>query len=619
VNRVLAVVACAAAVLGFGVAVPVPAWADTTPPAISALRLLEAPVIGHAVQLRLSASDPVESGSGIVAESVTYENRGTDGGVVGRLTVDMGIGDIETSHVLGRWTAAGRWQATVATVSDYSGNQTSYDRDGRVSVGPGQTAPPAVDLASVDFTLTNASQDVAAPVVTGVAPVWTSRRPGDPMAVLVHVQDDRSQPADVSVTYRSPSGAYNGLSLTTPFLGPGSAGLASGVLRPGLEPGVWHADWIMVSDAAGNSLSYQRDRVPTTSPEGVRPFTTPPAIEWDQLDLTVLGGPPPDTAPPVLNSAALVTSATLQAGTFVQIGLAADDRSGVVSVHARYLDADGRPLDVSGFCRKQSKVGVMVPRGLTLGALTLDHLDLGDRLGNTVHYFPDGTTRDDKGVVGQHDLDLRALDLTLIDGQGPGAYPAEWRDCDDASGLTTTSPVSALRGSTVAVDGRLVLAGQPVADGVIALYRTDVGRLPRVVSLLQTDSDGIFHGSLRLDAPTAVRAEFLGNAQAPRALGPARTIRWKRGLSLTGASSVRTTTTSFTARIAPAEAGARLLLSRQVGRSWVVIAIGTTDARGVVTFRIPTRVGLQTYRAQSQLTARWAIATSPVVRQRRVT
>ena len=613
--RRVGVVACLVTLLSFGVLVSPSAFADSTPPSISSVRLVSQPVLRHPVVVDVAASDPVEQGSGIRYVSIGYALAAPDGKPVGLLSLDgYGSGQAETTTVLGPWTAAGHWEALDADVTDLAGNSTVYHRDGTVSVPPGSTQPPSLDLSVLDFTLSNPQQDIAAPVIDSAAPVWSTVRPGQPMAVLARARDDRSQVADVYVDYTSPSGKTFGFVTPTRL---GAAGFAEGVLPLGSEPGVWHATTVMISDNAGNQAWTMRQGSTTMYPEGVQTFTTQSAIDWGALDVTVASDAPADTTPPVLNSFDLMTSSTVRSGDYTEIGFDATDLSGVALVVFTYTDSSGREYSVASSCRNYRPAVALVTSGLDLGTLTLHDVWLADRLDNVVKYLPDGTTRDrDGNIVGHHDLDLTQLNLTSTTGAGPGTIPSTLIGCHDSSVVTTTAPTSALRGSSVDIDGTVTSDGQPVPDGVVALYRTDLAQQPRLMSLVSLTSSGTFHGSLTLNAPTTVRAEYLGGGVAPAALGPNRTIKWKRGVALRGASTTGPTAT-FTSHIVPQIAGARMLLQWLTPRGWDTTAIAATDSTGTARFTIRPPLGVRRYRAAAQESSAWAVATSPTLTHQR--
>jgi hypothetical protein len=397
----------------------------------------------------------------------------------------------------------------------------------------------------------------------------------------------------------------------------GAAGFASGVVPLGAESGVWHATDIDLIDFAGNWIDYTPNGIGFSNPEGVAPFVTPPAIDWGKLDVTVQTDGPVDSEPPVLESAALATPATVRMGDSAEIDFDATDVSGVSGFTFYFADSGGHTVSVDAFCGRSQAI-IALPLGLDEGPLTITSASGSDTRGNNITYLPDGTTRDSQGVIGHHDLDLHALDMTVVAGQGSVTVPRNTTDCRPFSTVTTAAPASARKGTTVSITGTVTVAGQPVTDGAIAIFRTDYRAHARLVQLVRTNGYGQYAGTMVLDAPTTIRVQFLGRTGAAGALGPNRVIRWARGISLSGAATTASSYASFTTRVVPCVAGSRILLQyRTPPGSFNTLAIGTTDSQGYARFRVVVPVGQRTYRAVAQLSPVWAIATSPTLTQRR--
>jgi hypothetical protein len=600
-----------------GVAAPSPALADDHAPVITSVRLSQPVRIGSPVWTDVQGSDATEPGSGITYLELDWACLGADGRQLAAIrTITGGVGgEVASEWPLGPWAASGHWALQEAVVGDRAGNLTTYHRDGTVSESSKAAAPSPIDLSPGDFDVTNPNQDVGASVVDDITPLSTTVTAGQPLSLLARLRDDRSQVASIGVSYIGPSGSRFEVGSGTNL---GAAGFASGVVPLGAESGVWHATDINLIDFAGNWIDYTPKGIGFSNPDGVAPFVTPPAIDWTKLDVTVQSdGGPVDAEPPVLQSAALVTPATVRMGDSVEIDFDATDVSGVVGFTFYFADSGGHMVSVDAFCGRDQAI-IALPLGLDAGPLTITSASGSDTKGNNITYLPDGTTRDSLGVIGHHDLDLHALDMTVVAGQGSVTVPRNTTDCRPFSTVTTATPASARKGTTVPITGTVTVAGQPVADGAIAIFRTDYRSHARLVRLVRTNGYGQYEGTMVLDAPTTVRVEFLGRTGAPGALGPNRVIRWARGISLSGAATTSSSYASFTTRVVPCVAGSRILLQyRTPPGSFNTLAIGTTDSQGYAHFRIAVPVGQRTYRASAQLSPVWAIATSPTLTQRR--
>ncbi|MCW3101439.1 MAG: hypothetical protein JWL77_7057 [Chthonomonadaceae bacterium] len=615
------------------------AWADDHAPQITSMDIAAPPAPGGALVVAVHAADPQEQGYGISFIRLDWQLLDDAGDPVAQLEADgypevaasvgnSPTGIITVTKTLSPYMAAGHWQLVTASAYDNSGNLRRYHRDGTiedipiVNTSDGVSPDNTLDLTTGDFDMTNSlgdgHGDSAAPVLDSVEQLTSTVTPGEPAAVKLTARDDLSGVRRLSVTYESPSGSTRFGVATAPGLA--GTGLASGLVPPGAEPGTWKADGLSVEDNVGSRIDYSTSLKPIYLPSGVRPFATQPDINWAALDLQIANAGPADTDPPVLHAVSLVTPKELKAGDPVEFDYSVSDASGVLGIGFTLQDVHNHTAYLNTECITGRLIRLL-PLGLDPGPLILESVTVYDPLYQNRGYLRDGTTPSDvTGTTGTgtHDFNLPSMDMTIDPGEGslldnPTLVPSPYA-CPGVATVTTTAPAAAAPATVALLTGNVTVAGQPLPNATLAVYRTDVAT--HAVSfdgLAHTDITGHFNDPVTVTRPSTWRAQFLGHlphtgspAGAPAAFGPARTVLWQRSAKLTGPTRLAAgTTATLTAAVkpVPATTGSVLVVfQRWYSGAWHEVGrvrTATPDSAGASVARFVTRppLGRSVYRA----------------------
>jgi hypothetical protein len=202
-------------------------------------------------------------------------------------------GDIE--QVIPATWPNGTYRLVRLVLSDAAANRGTYEDDGSVAVYPSGTQGPSshtVDFGPATFTVSGSTADFTPPVLTGI------KLTGSPVslggaATLSYTAESQDPLTVVKLTYTDPWG--NPLSFaaaSTPL-----SGTVLGVVPVDRPLGVYNLKTIVLTDSAGNSITYNPEGTTVQSPGGLLGTH---AISMSAADLLVVT---PPTAPgaPALN------------------------------------------------------------------------------------------------------------------------------------------------------------------------------------------------------------------------------------------------------------------------------------------------------------------------------
>lgn len=369
---------------------------DTAPPILSGLTISDSLVdmdsgeTSFNVTLTVSDDSSGVADGGVLGVFVRFESLSgqiRDASFYYGPTTGNSLNGIYTATItFGPYAEAGVWTASWVTLLDKAGNLASIQKD------------DSILLQGTTLEVVNEDSDKSAPTLEAISLSRSVVDVGSGPAttnVILHLKDDVSGVAaggylGASVRFVSPSGSQ--FVDATYYDGPTSGTLLDGTyiatisLGPFAENGLWKAEWLLLTDAAGNTASYDNSGA---LPHGAS-FTVTGSVS--------------DTTPPMLKSMDVGTGKLKPDGSseFIISLHLTDDLSGLASypyttAEVRFVSASGQIADgtlsvaASGSLDGTYEATVRLSGYAESGVWRVQYVSARDAAGNTAWFTPEDT------------------------------------------------------------------------------------------------------------------------------------------------------------------------------------------------------------------------------------
>lgn len=263
----------------------------------------------------------------------------------------------------------------------------------------------AAVVAVTGMPAASAAADTTPPVLHSLGFEASTATPGEDVVVHVDATDDVAVTSGVVSVYEESSGLYQHARFT------GAASTVAFHVDSSWGDGTYHLGHVTLTDAANNyARYYSRGHYYQSRPAS---STTTHDVDLPDVVFTVSGAR--DITPPELHSFALGSSAATTAEEpFTVEWSVSDARSTVSAVEGWWVNQSTGAYELGVRLADPAPTGSTSVQLPYAGVWVLSDVRVVDSNGASAVYRPDGRLiLDGSGTEGRHDLDLKALDMTL--------------------------------------------------------------------------------------------------------------------------------------------------------------------------------------------------------------